>query len=98
MNRHIGADDYEKLMDKNKQTIDEILDRNPRIKHVIIAWGVNKSKLQGQYEDTIAGVLKIVNKHEKTILAMRFTSSNQPCIQEIGVERIVVINLNYMSG
>ncbi|PKQ89409.1 hypothetical protein CXK86_20395 [Paenibacillus sp. BGI2013] len=78
LNQHIGTSDYPKFMNKNKQTIDEILDRNPRIKHVIIAWGANKSKLKGQYKDTIAEVLEIVNKYEKTIFAMRFISSNQP--------------------
>lgn len=78
LNKHILRSDYTNLMDINKQAIDEILEKNSRIKHVIIAWGANKSKLKGQYEEAIKDVLQIIRKHEKSIFAMRFTTSNQP--------------------
>jgi hypothetical protein len=77
VNSFIESDSYEEKMLKNFNAIDTILDN---IDDAIVAWGTSStsSKYDDDYENNITIIKDKLNKANKRVFGMRFSSSKNP--------------------
>lgn len=68
---------YEVKMQQNYDAIDKILDK---VDDAIVAWGTNNTghKYDNEYENNVELILDKLNKANKNVFAIRFTSSKNP--------------------